>query len=342
VSPYSAYLTQKHGPGTDNMAAAITKLSNGKFLLAVIKSSPTKQVEFYVSTGTNLDASDVFGTDDRNPDAIWQTDPGWQNMNFIVDCSGEIFLLAFSGGYDDYIDLYKISLYEGGTKPDPYYKVNPTPWDDKHMYCTDNSDQDQCDFKAAAGSYIDPNGQVVIYSVNWDNDGPATSYVYGNGNPWNQHFQAHGGYLRGVEFHERHGNLGQATACPTLSDAWVEFYEHRDFNSYGENLGQYYRVDYNERDAKNGKAMGSNYFNDKASSIRWCIPTGNSFKFYRDNWSGPYQYLNGAGDVRYITNLEGLQYAHGGGRANDSISSYHFHENYVDSLGWYGYNDDEN
>jgi hypothetical protein len=338
----SAFLTHKNGSGTDNMAAAITKLNNEKFLLAVIKSTPVAQVEFYVSTGTNLDASDVFGADNRQPDAIWRTSPGWQNINFIVDCSGELFLLGFRGGSEDYIDLYKIDLYEGGTYPDRYYQVNPTLWGNKHMYCSDNSNTDQCDMNASAGSYIDPDGQVVIYSVDYDNDGGATSYVYGNGNPWNQQFDAHGGYLRGVEFHERRGNLGQGTTCPTLADAWVEFYEHRDFNSYGENAGQYYRIDYNERDAKNGKDMGTNYFNDKASSIRWCIPPGHSFKFYRDNWSGPYQYLNGSGDVRYIPNLEGLQYAYGGGRTNESITSYHFQENQVDSLGWYGYNDDRN
>jgi hypothetical protein len=82
-----------------------------------------------------------------------------------------------------------------------------------------------------------------------------------------------------------------------------------------------------------------NYFNDKASSIRWCIPPGHSFKFYRDPWSGPYQYLHGNGDVRYIPNLNGWNYAYGGGGTNDSITSYHFQENYVDSLGWYGYYD---
>src|SRR5262249_8148209 len=108
------------------------------------------------------------------------------------------------------------------------------------------------------------------------------------------------------------------------------------FNNYGENAGQYYRIDYTERDAKNGKNMGANYFNDKTSSIRWCIPVGHSFKFYRDDWSRPYQYLNGTGDVRYIQNLNDRNYAYGGGSTNDSITSYHFQENYIDSLGWDG------
>ncbi len=357
----STFLTS--GRGTDNRAAAITKLDNGKFLLAVMKSDPNR-VEFYVSTGTDLDAPDVFGADDREPDKRWDHDlpDGWENINFITDCSGDLFLLGFRGGSDDYIDMYKIDLFEDGFSPDLFYDIETEKWGSKHMYCSDNSNVDQCDMKAAAGSYIDPNGQVVIYSVNYANDGGAyvyaigkpwvfgsnsnlgeiTSYVYGNGNPWCAEngpcssYPPYSNYLRGVEFHERHGNNGPGTACPTLADAWVEFYEHPDFNNYGDNAGQYYRIDYTERDAKNGKNMGANYFNDKASSMRWCIPAGHSFKFYRDNWSGSYQYLNGTGDVRSIQNLNGSNYAYGGGSTNDSITSYYFEENHVDSLGWYG------
>jgi hypothetical protein len=326
-----------HFVGTDNMAAALTKLADGRFLLAVIKATPLGQVEFYVSSATDLGAPGLFGADNRAPDAIVAQNPGWQNMNFLTDCNGDLYLMGFRG--DDYIDLWKVDLYGGGTPPDPAYRIDtngltsPSRLNTKQMYCSDNHNVDQCEMTAAAGSYVDPNGHVVVYALSSANDGGATSFVHGNGTPWLGVEPAHGGYLRGVEFHERHGNWGAGTTCPTLADAWVEFYEHPAFNSSGGNAGQYYRVDYPERDAKNGKQMGTNFFNDKASSIRWCIPVGHSFIMYRDSWSGPYQYLNGTGDVRHLTTLVGRSYGSGGGSMDNTVTSYHFHENFTGGSG---------
>lgn len=334
----SHFLTDDYWAKT-NMAAAITKLENGKFLLLVVKDKEWPWpgiMEFYVSHETDLDDPDLFGDDGRAPDAFSWLPYDWQNINFLTDCTGTLYMIGFIGGTEDWVDLYRINLFGGGTPPDPYYHVHVTLVDSKHMYCSGNDNNDQCDFQAAAGSYVDPNGQVIVYSTNWTGDGGATSYVYGNGNPWFLGNSAYPGYIRGMEFHERHGNLGAGTACPTLADAWVEFYEHPNFNSYGENSGQYYRVDYNERDAKNGKDLRTNYFNDKASSMRWCIPSGDVFTIYRDAWSGPYEYINGTGDVRYISNLNGWNYAYGGGSTNDSITSYRFQEDYTDPYGWYG------
>jgi hypothetical protein len=257
-------------------------------------------------------------------------------MNFITDCSGVLYLMGFNGGDEDRIDYKRVDLFKGGTSPDPYYRVAVTAVGSKHMYCSDNSNTDQCDMKAAAGSYVDPAGHVIVYATGYDNDGGATQWVHGGGNPWFGSYPAYGGYVRGVEFHERHGNGDPSSSCPTLDTAWVEFYENANFNSNGGDAGQYYRIDYNTRDAKDGHNMGTNYFNDKASSVRWCIPSGHSFQIHKDAWSGSYALLTGSGNVRYIANLGSNTYPYGGGNCNDSITSYYFRENYVDSKGWLG------
>jgi hypothetical protein len=343
----TSFLTSVNGSGTDNMAVAIAKLADGRFVIAVDKSSPVGRTEFYVSTGTNLDSPGVFGVNGRAPDAIWATNPGWQNMNFITDCSGALYLLGTNGGDPDFIALRRVDLFQGGTTPDPYYRVNvvtpPAPSESyKQMYCSDNNNTDQCDMASAAGTYVDPNGHLIVYATGYDNDGGATSFVHGAGAPWYGSYPAYGGYLRGVEFHERHGNTDPSSPCPTLDKAWVEFYQNANFNSYGDDPGTYYRIDYPTRDAKNGKYMGTNNFNDTASSIRWCIPPGHSFAMFRDVWAGPYQFLNGTGNVRSVTNLSSYNYAYGGGNMNDSITSYSFYENYTDPSGWSGTYDSGN
>jgi hypothetical protein len=118
-----------------------------------------------------------------------------------------------------------------------------------------------------------------------------------------------------------------------MADAWFELYENANFNNYGDDPGQVYHVDYREKDAKNGKNMGTNYFNDKASSIRYCIPVGSSVYFYRDAWSGSYQYLNGDGGIRFLPNLTAINYSYGGGSMNDSITSYAFYPGHTDPYG---------
>ncbi|HXI54990.1 MAG TPA: hypothetical protein VNO55_02950, partial [Polyangia bacterium] len=386
----SSLLSHVNGNGTANVGSAITKLSDGRFLLAVYKDTPTAQMEFYLSNGTDLDDPNLFagnldpncpGTCGRLPDAVWENGPDWQNFNIITDCDGTLFLLGMRGdadpGNQDIIENYELGIASAGqtygcgfaslilnpiptnycvwTQPvgtspplailSEYGHSAPagsqtsleTPVGQKHMYCSDNDNTDQCDFSAAAGAYVDPNGKVILYSTDYDGDGGFSSdgvLVHGNGAPWFQQppFPGYPGFIRGIEFHERHGNFGGSTACPTLADAWVEFYENPNFNNEGADGGQTFRVSYPERSERSA-VLGTNSFNDKASSIRWCLPAGASFKVFRDNWSGSSAVLNGSGKVVGVTNLATISYPSGGGNMNDSISTFVFQENVTDSQG---------
>ena len=93
---------------------------------------------------------------------------------------------------------------------------------------------------------------------------------------------------------------------------------------------------------RNNKQFGANFFNDKASSVRWCIPAGSSFKVFRDEWSGPSATLNGSGQVAEIENLAlGVNYQDGGGGTmNDSITSGFFQPSVRDSVHGFAGNPD--
>jgi hypothetical protein len=367
--------------GTSAVSSAITKLANGKFLLAVLKDSPSRvaQYEFYLSAGTSLDDPHLWGADNRLPDAtlpfgapggvgdLSNRPPDWQSFNFMTGCDGSLWVLGMRGdssGYPDgdAVDNYQVLVTPGGSQAtcttplcvsfvyaaDVAIEVQTDFFvrdgeGTKHMFCPDNSGTDQCDMASGAGSYIGPNGEVIIYSSDYDDDGGATEFVYGNGTPFCTTadcatYGSFSGYIRGKEFHERHGNAIRGSACPTLNDAWVELYENSDYNEFGDDTGQIYRTDYPSRDQRDNAAFGTNDFDGKASSVRWCIPAGSSFAMFDGHLSGSSVVLNGTGHVAEIANFNqpDMVYPHGGGGMNDSITSGQFQPNVVDPQGLVG------
>jgi hypothetical protein len=384
------------GHSTSNNAAAITKLDNGKFLLMLFKNGPS--FEFYVSQDSNIDNPDLFK---KGPDgtgsfnwcpACWAgtcldpagsvtveyTDPddvytgnaaAGDNMNFITDCStGQIFLMALYGsGSTGRLTLYKVNVTQedsGTGAPSHSVEVLPNdewPPHDKMMDCAD-----QCNFSAAAGSYVDPDGKVIIYATQYMDDGgfdrlplwPPTYAVYGNGtgdNPlvtWGNWtpgatpvYPAEPFFYRGVEFHERHGNAAEGTSCSQLSEGWVELYSDTGFNA--STLGcqnsscgrRMVYLDYASRNEKDTSHLGLYNFDNSASSIRWCMPEGSGLILFEESgrrvplWGKWYQYLAGTGHVAMIEDLEDFHFQCGANCDNlwppimdDSISSFVFAE----------------
>jgi hypothetical protein len=376
-------------PGTSMMAVAITKLADGRFLMVGDPDVPVSQFEFYVSKGTSLDDPNLWGDPRRVPDAVvpmGSNPPGWQSFNFVTDCNGDLFILGMRGnagspGDEDAVENYKVTIAPAapGSSCGTAYCATMTRADQvevttihgdlvvhelsdgqgyKHMQCGNNSNNDECDMQSGAGSYVDPNGEVIIYATEFDEGSvfsqdthghfffsPTYPFVYGNGHGAAPGFSPAtpypnvAGFLRGMEFHERHGNLAVGSACPTLQDAWVEFYENENFNSFGNDPGQVYRINYTTRDERENWFFGANDFNDKATAVRWCIPQGSSFRVYHDVLSGPSAVLNGTGQVAQIANLGfGSVYTHpdgsaaAGGTLTDSITSGVFQENVDDPL----------
>jgi hypothetical protein len=406
TSTFVAHQDPVNDQGNSALSAAITKLNNGHFLLAIEKDFPNAQIEFYVSTLTTLDDPHPFGDDGRTADTTipfcsgatkgadnpvtgdiecFNNPYGWQSFNFVNDCNGDLYVLGMrgdigcdrfgSGPCNDVVDNFQVQVQATNTGA---YAVQMTSVDQlpsgtngepsKHMYCPDNSGNDQCDFQAAAGSYVDPQGQVIIYSSNYDPDGGFNIFspfdVYGNGagdvnGPWFGQSCMGGtcppssGFYRGMEFHQRHGNAAVGSACPTWDNAWVEFYEQVDYNEFGDGNGQVFRSNYVSRDERDGY-LGSNDFNDKAHSVRWCVPPGSSVQIFKDLWQGGFTYLNGSGQVMeagdlnnftypYSTNGTGLGDSVAGAGSNPgSISTFQFVDGHSDPNGINGAADSRN
>jgi hypothetical protein len=356
------------GSGKDVVAVAITKLNDGRFLMAVNTNTPKSQMEFYFSSGTSLNDPNVFGAPNRAPDAvspagrtphsIWdlrQSLPNWQNFNFLTGCDGSLWLIGSRDEDDDTrypgpdsIDLYQLTI--GGASnteillklpSDQYLTADAVS--SKSMNCSDNGGALQCTLAAGGGAYVDPDGNLIYYATNYDNDGFQSGNAHGNGvNGMNTGtYASTGGFIRGKEFHERHGNNGANTACSTLDSAWVEFYSQKTFNNNGtDSSGQIFYQNYATRNLRNPD-FGANYFAQKAQSVRWCLPQGTSYQVRNAN--GSTGYLTGAGVVMGIADLSQESYPYGGSvSANQSIRYGYFISGYSDPAGWPGIRDDSN
>jgi hypothetical protein len=208
----------------------------------------------------------------------------------------------------------------------------------KVLNCNDNAGRQECSFAAGGGSYVDPNSQVIVYGTRYDEDfyvgqpgfTDCNAGLTPDGTPFNfvagrtttNNVPCYPGTLHAKEFHERHGNLAIGTSCPTLDDAWVEFYSLGFFNDYGsDGSGQIRYVDYLSRLSQN-PYFGANDFADKAQSVRWCLPPGAGYEVFQGNQSGPYAVLNGTGTVAEIAdlNVPGITLSDGA-IANQRISS---------------------
>jgi hypothetical protein len=377
LSSFTTYenydLVKAKGAGKDAVGVAMTKLNDGRFLVAMITDTPLQQMEFYVSQSTTLDTSNVFGTNERAPDAVWPVGtphsfadmqakvPEWQSFNILTGCDGTLWAI---GGRDenddtrypgpDSVDLYQLTITQGGSCGTPYC-VTMTPASEapagdhnarptRGMNCSDNNGSLQCTFAAGFGAYVDPDGNVVLYGTEYDNDGSTGSFVHGNGVGGSNlgYYPAQGGYIRGKEFHERHGNNGPNAGCPTLDRAWVEFYSQTDYNNdnWGDASGQIFYQDYATQSLRNPD-FGVNNFAGKAQSVRWCLPPGTFYQV--KNASGASAYLAGSGVVVEGGNLNLLTYPNGGGNAGQSITSGQFIVDGSNPSGqWSGFPDSSN
>jgi hypothetical protein len=365
------------GQGKDAVAVAITKLATNKFLMAINTNSPTSQLEFYISNGTTLEDSNLFGGFGREPDAVVPVSspssladlrahpPNWQSFNFITGCDGSLWII---GSRDDRkypgpdaVDSYRVSIAPSSAATcgtaHPYCVTLTSAIDvpslssgtvvydgepSRVMNCSDNWGNQECSLAAGGGAYVDPDGNVIIYGTNFDNDGFDGSWVHGNA-PGYTEYAANGGYIRGKEFHERHGNQAPNAGCPTPDKGWVEFYSGTAFNSHGNDpSAQILYQQHTYRDYRSSY-FGHNVFSPPRS-VRWCLPPGTSYQFFKGNQSGPYGYLNGTGHVAQIDDLTPgwLTYPYGGGPVGGTIESGVFIDSYQDPQGWTGTPDDSN
>ncbi len=166
--------------GTSADAVAALKRADGRFLMLVSNAKSHHLNLFLSSPGRRMDEQEVFG-DTPNlmaPFAAirdWQT--GYQAIQLLESCEDhELFLLAshFIGQDltpgEDWIDLWSLSLDE----PNGSFQLQRVA--NRHLDCGTPGGK-QCDLDAAAGAYVDPDGRLVLYATEHDNDGEPGGFV---------------------------------------------------------------------------------------------------------------------------------------------------------------------
>lgn len=315
-------------PGSSGTATALTKLADGRYLLAVSNTGP-EGINFFISYDANtLDVSgngflrfiplDWFSADElrlaSGVDFQYDGWDGYQGMNFVTECgTGDLYLLMagnrdststctdkicapffgwpcltiapFIPGFcwpdgDDVADLHKVTLEDN--------EVKLTRVAQRHFYCRQHGsdgDHRHCNFDAATGTYVDPSGHLYLYSSEHENDGPSESGVHES--------------VKFMEFRPvPHGD------CSTTSTAWVELYDNPlDDKTAGEGL----MIDYRDRNLENYfNYDDAEDFEDQAEAVRWCLPTGLSYRIYqhKEPCSGKLLTLYGNNTLYTIDDLE--------------------------------------
>jgi hypothetical protein len=255
-------------PGKTSSSTAMAQLADGRYLLAVAEGSAAT-IDFYVSYTPGSYTSFWHVDEWSGDEVIWdsQFNYGWnsyQNVNLITDCSGKLYLLGtgnLGSGWLWFEDPYGpdwASLYEVGYQGT---EITLTKVAERHFYCTYRG-TGVCSFDAAGGAYVDPQGNLLLYATEHDNDGP-------------------NGSIKFMEFRPQpHGT------CQTIEDAWVEVFQDKDFG------GRSLMIDYVDTQEYAGHDLRRyetylDYtkmedFDGRASSLTWCLPPGWAYRLYRD------------------------------------------------------------
>ncbi|MCJ7735969.1 MAG: GldG family protein, partial [Anaerolineae bacterium] len=253
--------------------AAVAQMSDGSFILAgygehgnldFYRASNTPHV---INASTSWSAIDQVIVPDEVPTYGGYDWDVFQSLNFVTDCgTGKLYLVAtvndeesssFCGlGFPCYPDGFDLAtLYEVVISPDspgPGESVSLDPVAGRLFFCNEEGvGTDHCNFDAAAGIYVDPNNQMILYATEHASDG----------------------YRESVKMKEfrpvPHGN------CLNSSDGWIELYKSEqpgwDFGKLIENR-TFTNADYEDL-----HIWG---WGDKARSVAWCIPQGYSYILY--------------------------------------------------------------
>ena len=264
-----------------NAAGALImgRLLDGRILVGIGRGD-SAVIDFYVSGGTELEGA-VFAHFDTWSKGELRTDIGdddfgdYQSVNLITQCDGTLFLVGthqngFSG--EDFADTFRL---ENGTGDE----VVITKVARRHLVCDDIGEQ-QCNLDAAGGVYLDPEGHILVYGTEHDNDGPGGSVKFREFRP-----VPHSG-------------------CGNIRDAWVEFFVNHSFD--GRNL----MIDYVDRNRRNYRDYDqAEEFGDAPSSAYFCLPVGATYRLWQHaGCSGDHRDLVGSGDFQQVDNFHDFSF----------------------------------
>lgn len=255
------------------------KLSDGRYLLVVGKDG---EMELRISqSGAALASPTAFGSASFVKSTASLGWDDYQNVNLVTQCgSGNLFLLAshntgtnLTPG-NDWIDLWQLEITEVTSGTNRSYSVSKlVKISNRHLYCSTPGPK-QCDLDAAGGVYVDPDGRLLYYATEHDDDGP--------------------GFVKMMEFRPANPVDEPDTvafdSCPA-GEAFVELFENADLS------GRSLMIDFNDRALRqyNDFTIAAS-FTDKARSARWCMPPWYRYRlFQHDTQGGSIEDLAGTG-----------------------------------------------
>lgn len=311
--------------GKDPWAAGIVKLSDGKYLLAVLVDDPTAApfpftifIRFYKSEATSLcnpgPDGVCQGPNFTRLNSEWYWVSGQQNLALLTDCSGNLYLWGSedtAGDMDNYfLGIHHNDMTLVGVHISADLHILPELGEKKRLYCTFDTasvfpTDEQCNFDAAANIYIDPDGRLLVYATEHSNHGPSSSSNLS------------------VNMMEFRSSTDPGPPASGADQAWVELYADPHFNDAdpdypGRSDAKRLMIDYVDRTLIGQSNLHYGLgFNDYATSMRWKLPVGIEFEAYADaDYKNPI-FRVGAPGGEYADFRSYSGY-------NDRISSYRF------------------
>lgn len=264
-----------------NAAGAVLmgRLLDGRILVGIGRGD-SAVIDFYVSGGTELEGA-VFAHFDTWSRGELRTDIGdddfgdYQSVNLVTQCDGTLFLVGtHQNGFSaaDFADTFRL---ENGAGDD----VVITKVAKRNLVCDDIGEQ-QCNLDAAAGVYLDPGGQILVYATEHDNDGPGGSVKFREFRP-----MPHSG-------------------CDNIRDAWVELFVDDGFD------GRSLMIDYVDRNRRNYRDYDeAEEFGDAPSSAYFCLPEGATYRLWQHaGCTGDQLDLVGDGTFQPIAHLSDFSF----------------------------------
>ncbi|MBL9148068.1 MAG: hypothetical protein JNM94_05175 [Phycisphaerae bacterium] len=271
---------------------AVRNTVSGKYLLMLTggEFDNGNEIEFYETTTTSLTDPNIAlvyrGTwfrsvADDTTDSKWRD---WQVINAVRQTNkpsasatqDEFFIIGTDNATvgltegTDWARLFKVSI--SGPAITITYQA------EKHMKL--NSPK-MGDFDAAGGTYVSPTGELLLYSITHDNDGPNGSIEMG-------------------EF--RHRDVRRTSASD--GNGWVCLYDDTS-GWWTTPPDRSLTLDWQDQGSEEWYDLTKlEGFNDKTSSLRWCLPVGRCLRIYANtSFGGSYLEFAGDGTTHQIDDL---------------------------------------
>lgn len=261
-------------------AAALAQRGDGRLVVAVWWYDTRRRLDFYLSrTG---DPTDGF----EGPATLVLDEQyryvAYQAIQFLQQADGALFLLGFDNTAEnapiqpgvDLCHLWRVTVPAGGPAGGVWPGLGVEHVDWRPFTCKDR----QANMDAGAGTWIDPTGELHVYSCyHWRQD-------------------------RLIRFSEfRAQPVADAAPITEPSKSWIDLYEHKAFGGHclalvglaGNNFAQYEHLH-----------VEGSHFNEKVSSIRYQIPPGHTYRLFKEpGYTGSVLDLVGTGAVVEIEDL---------------------------------------